>query len=234
MAPRFFLRSLCPSSRRAVAPAEPSRAPAAALRRARTLKLLLKIHWISSAICLLGILLFSVTGLTLNHATQIEARPVTVSRTAVLPAALRQQLQRIACGEGKPPAAVPAELAAWSIQAFRVDLDEAAAEWAADELYIPLARPGGDAWMRVGLDDGEVEYELTERGWIAWLNDLHKGRHTGAAWSWFIDLLAVGCLLFSLSGLLILKMHAAQRLSTWPLVGLGVLVPALIALLFIH
>src|SRR3546814_1996679 len=51
----------------------------------------------------------------------------------------------------------------------------------------------------------------TDRGWIAYLNDLHKGRHTGAAWSWFLDLFAVACLVFSLTGLVLLQMHAGQR-----------------------
>ncbi|HEX6734426.1 MAG TPA: PepSY-associated TM helix domain-containing protein [Azonexus sp.] len=230
MAPKFSFRSLCPSVRRTDADAAVSRPPAEALRRARSLKLLLKLHWISSAVCLLGMLLFSFTGITLNHAAQIEAKPVTQHRTAMLPAELLQRLQQ----DEQSSTTVPPELAAWAASTWHVGLDDAAGEWSADELYIPLPRPGGDAWLRVGLVDGDVEYERTDRGWISWLNDLHKGRHTGTAWSWFIDLFAVGCLLFSLTGLLILKAHAAQRLSTWPLVGLGVIVPVLIALLFIH
>jgi hypothetical protein len=44
------------------------------------------------------------------------------------------------------------------------------------------ARPGGDAWLRIGAG-GAAEYEITSRGAISWLNDLHKGRNTGAAWS---------------------------------------------------
>ena len=97
-----------------------------------------------------------------------------------------------------------------------------------------MPRPGGDAWLRIDRASGEAELEDTDRGWISLLNDLHKGRHAGAAWSWFIDLFAVACLLFSLTGLLILQLHAGNRPSTWPLVGLGVVLPVLLALLFIH
>jgi hypothetical protein len=39
---------------------------------------------------------------------------------------------------------------------------------------------------------------------------------------------------FSLSGLFLLQMHARQRPSTWPMVGFGVLLPLLIALLLVH
>lgn len=79
-----------------------------------------------------------------------------------------------------------------------------------------------------------AEYELTDRGLIAWLNDLHKGRHTGAAWRLFIDLFALASVVVSLSGLLILAAHAGKRAAVWPAVGLGVVVPALLAILFIH
>ena len=44
-------------------------------RRSYWLKTLHEWHWVSSAICLIGMILFSVTGFTLNHAGQIEAKP---------------------------------------------------------------------------------------------------------------------------------------------------------------
>ena len=70
------------------------------------------------------------------------------------------------------------------------------AEWSKDEVYVALPRPGGDAWLSIDLEGGEVRYERTDRGWISYLNDLHKGRNTGEAWSWFIDIFAVACLVF--------------------------------------
>ena len=81
---------------------------------------------------------------------------------------------------------------------------------------------------------GAVEFERTERGWISYFNDLHKGRNAGPAWSWFLDLFAIACLVFCITGLFLLQMHAKQRRMTWPYVGLGLIVPLLLALLFIH
>ena len=66
---------------------------------------------------------------------------------------------------------------------------------------------------------------MTDRGWIAYLNDLHKGRHTGVVWSWFLDLFAVAAMIFCLTGLLLLQLHAAKRPATWPIVGLGFVIP---------
>ena len=108
------------------------------------------------------------------------------------------------------------------------------AEWSADEVYIALPRPGGDGWMSIQRNDGRVELEQTDRGWISYFNDLHKGRNTGIWWNWFIDIFALTCLLFCITGLLLLHLHARQRAATWPIVGLGLVIPLVLALLFIH
>ncbi|MDQ0143132.1 PepSY-associated TM helix domain-containing protein [Cupriavidus necator] len=207
-------------------------------RRAFWLKHLHQWHWISSAICLIGMLLFAVTGFTLNHAGQIEARPAVQTRHAILPAPVLDKVRAAApagaarAGEAKAP--VPAVLAEWLAQALAIDASGREAEWSADEIYVALPRPGGDAWVSIALDSGEAQYERTTRGAISYLNDLHKGRNTGAAWSLFLDAFALACLVFCVTGLFLLKLHAGGRLATWPLVGLGVVVPVLLAILFIH
>lgn len=68
--------------------------PKAALNGARSfwLKQLHSWHWISAAISLVGMILFAVTGITLNHAASIPGTPVTVEQTATLPAPLVQRL----------------------------------------------------------------------------------------------------------------------------------------------
>lgn len=186
-------------------------------------------HWISSALCLAGMLLFAITGITLNHAAQIEATPRVMTQQAQLPSTLQATLQ-----EQTPTQGLPLALRQWLETELSIRLDGRDAEWSDTELYIGLPRPGGDAWLSLDIDSGVLEYESTDRGWIAYLNDLHKGRNTGMAWSWFIDVFAVLCVVFSLSGLLLLHRYAGNRPSTWPMVGLGLVLPVLLALLFIH
>ena len=207
-------------------------------QRAYWLKKLHEWHWISSAICLIGMLLFAVTGFTLNHAGQIEAKPKVETREAQLPADLLEKLQQTqkqsAQAASKDVVTLPADIDGWLAQQIKVSAKGFAVEWSEEEAYVPLPRPGGDAWLRVDMNDGAVEYETTDRGWISYLNDLHKGRHAGAAWSLFIDLFAIGCLVFCITGLLILKMHAQRRPMTWPMVGLGFVLPVLLVLLLVH
>jgi len=205
-------------------------------RRAYWLKTLHEWHWVSSAICLIGMILFSVTGFTLNHAAQIEARPAITKLNGSVDESLRAQLEKqlpaAKAQKGKAP--LPTELQRWVQENWDVDTAGRQAEWSEDEIYLSLPRPGGDALLRLNLADGEIEYERTDRGWLSYFNDLHKGRNTGTAWSWFIDIFAGAALVFSITGLFILKMHAGNRPFTWPMVGMGLVVPVLLALLFIH
>lgn len=216
--------------------ASPAAAAAAGMpgvRRSIWLRTLHQWHWISSAICLTAMLLFSITGFTLNHAAQIEAKPSVTRVKAQVPPALLPALRAYAEQHVDGEAAVPPALADWARSTFEIDLRGRSAEWSEEDAYVALPRPGGDAWLRVSLD-GKAEYELTSRGAISWLNDMHKGRNTGPAWSWFIDIFALACLVFCITGFLIMKMHAANRPSTWPVIGFGVILPAVIALLFVH
>ena len=200
-------------------------------RRSFWLRHLHQWHWISSAICLIAMLLFAATGITLNHSAQIEAHPQVSGKQAQLP---RDLLAQLGAREHKDKDVVPAPLARWLDKQFGIDVGPQPGEWSPEELYVSLPRPGGDAWLRVDLGNGKVEYEKTDRGWVSYFNDLHKGRNTGAAWSWFIDIFAVACLVFCITGLFLLQLHAGNRPVTWPLVGLGLVVPLVLAIIFIH
>ena len=202
-------------------------------RRSVLLRQLHLWHWMSAAVTLAALILFSVTGITLNHADIIPATPKTESRLFDLPDAALGELQRMAQSATKGQA-LPSAQQLMLEKAFGIDLAGRSTEWSSDEIYISMPRPGGDAWLNIDLSSGEAEYEVTSRGVVSYLNDLHKGRHTSQAWKWFIDVLAVLCLVFAVTGLLIMKLHAAQRPSTWPLVAAGLVLPILLLLLFVH
>ena len=133
-------------------------------------------HWISAAICLIGMLLFAITGITLNHASQIEAKPQVTARTAQRPR------RPAATGEGREArrrsGRCRASLRNWVARALGVPIDGRDAEWSRGDLRLAAAA-GRRCLAPIDLDTGEARYERTDRGWIAYLNDLHKGRHTG-------------------------------------------------------
>ena len=200
-------------------------------RKALWLRTLHQWHWISSALSLAGMLLFSVTGITLNHASQISSTPVVTTQEQALPDTLQTVL---AGGPTEGETALPAELRDWLDEEWSIKAGARTAEWSAEDVYLSLPRPGGDAWLSISRADGLATYEQTDRGWIAWLNDLHKGRHTGEVWFWFIDVFAAACLVFCFTGLVLLYLHSRHRPFTWPVTGLGLLLPVLLAAFFIH
>lgn len=207
--------------------------PAPRVNRARAfwLKQLHQWHWISAAVSLAGLLLFAVTGITLNHAADIPAEPVSVETAATLPAPL---LARLADFPEETTDPVPDAVARWAADALSAPIAGRPTETTPTEIYVALPRPGGDGWLTIDRTTGEALRETTTRGWVAYLNDLHKGRNTGKVWFWFIDVFAVACLVFAVTGLALLWLHAKNRRFTWPLAALGLVIPVVIALIFIH
>ena len=199
--------------------------------RAFWLKHLYRWHWVSSAACLIGMLLFASTGITLNNASSIESQPIVTTKTATIPAQLLTQIKTTPAND---KAALLNTTADWVGNAIGVDLANVTGEWSDTEVYLSLPQPGGDAWLAINRLTGEVNYEHTNRGWVSYLNDLHKGRHTGDAWSWFLDIFSMTALIFCITGMFMLHMHAGNRPATWPLVGFGLVVPLVLAILFIH
>jgi hypothetical protein len=179
-------------------------------------------------------ILFSVTGLTLNHASWVSAKPKVESHRAAMPGALRDSLRKLAADRPDPKGDLPQDAVDWLSDELSIRAAGREAEWSQDEIYVSLPRPGGDAWATLDLASGEVTHEVTDRGWISYFNDLHKGRNAGPAWSLFIDVFAIAALVFASTGLLLLKMHSTHRPATWPMVGLGLVLPLLIAMLLIH
>ncbi len=214
-------------------PSSPSRTPISRNRkkwRSWWLKQLHSWHWISAALSLVGMLLFAITGITLNHAATIGAKPVVVEKSGMLLPSLRHMLTAPRTPDTPLPAPVAKSVAA------TVGLDPAgkSVEWSDTDAYVALPRPGGDAWVSIERATGRITAETTDRGWISYLNDLHKGRNAGAAWAWFIDIFAGACILFTLTGLLLLQLHARHRPTTWPIVAAGLAIPVLLAILFVH
>ena len=111
-------------------------------RRGYWLRTLHQWHWISASICLVGMLLFSVTGITLNHAAKIEGKPEVVNVTDTVPATLLKALP--ARGEGKAP--LPVGLRGWLRDKHGIVAAEREAEWSEDEVYLSMPGPGSDAW----------------------------------------------------------------------------------------
>ena len=83
------------------------------------------------------------------------------------------------------------------------------------------------------LEDRIVEIEYQQGTLVALLNDLHKGRHSGAVWSWVIDISAIAIALLCIAGLGILLQAPRYRRGGLALFFAGTVTPWLLFVLFV-
>jgi uncharacterized protein len=156
------------------------------------------------------LLFFAVTGLTLNHAERFSARQritqikgrvksdwIKAEDAAVDKLAVVEHLRQAHGIKG-------------ALSDFRLDESEAA---------VSFKGPGYAADAFINRETGEYELTETRSGLVAALNDLHKGRDAGRAWSWLIDASAVLMTLVSLTGLVLIWFVKRRRLSGLMLAG---------------
>ena len=101
------------------------------------------------------------------------------------------------------------------------------------EMVLGYDVPAGYGTVSFYLDTATVEIERSSGSTIGILNDLHKGRHSGAVWSWIIDGSAVFMLLFAVTGLILLLQNKRFRRPGLWATFLGLLTPFLAYLCFV-
>ena len=162
------------------------------------------------------LLFFAVTGITLNHQDKFVGEPKVARLTGSIDAARLQS----APGATLDQTPIVDQLRrTHGIKAhmsdFRVDEDQVA---------VSFKGPGyaADAF----IDRKTGKYDLTESrmGMVAIINDLHKGRDSGAAWSQIIDWSAILMVLVSLTGLVLIFFLHKRLMLGLAVLGIGTLV----------
>lgn len=185
----------------------------------RFFSLMRLIHlYVSSALFIL-LVFFCFTGITLNHTEWLDGSPTQGEAFEPLPEdfPLYSEEKRFTWLE----AANDHLQQAYGLSKPR------AIEWDEEmkEVIFDYPVPAGYAAVTINYLDGSLYIDFQKGNVWHVLNDLHKGRHSGEAWSWVIDLSAVLMLVFALSGLVILYQNRSKRKAgNWLLLG-GALAP---------
>lgn len=176
------------------------------------------LHIYSSMFGLVAILFFSVTGLTLNH-------PSWTFGSLEKEETQKGTVEKAWLGDAEKE---PMKLEIVEHLRKQHGVRGAVDEFTSDETECSITFKGPGYSADVFLDRESGEYEVIQRsaGLMAVMNDLHKGRDSGKAWSLVIDISAVLLIIVSLTGIgLLLYIKRRRRnglLST--LGGLVVLV----------
>jgi uncharacterized protein len=183
------------------------------------------LHIYLSLFGLAALLFFSVTGITLNHPDWVFG---SAERTVHLEGKVEPKWLNLDAPTPAPATATasdPKDEPDPSRRVAKLEVVEhlrkahgvrgALAEFRADdrECTVTFKGPGYSADAFIDRETGS--YKLTEsyHGFIAVINDLHKGRDTGPVWSILIDASAVVMTLVSLTGLALLFWIKRRRVS---------------------
>ncbi len=171
------------------------------------------LHLYLSVISFVLVLFFAVTGLTLNHADWFDDATRTTE--------LKGRINR-AWIAGTDTNMVN-KLALVEYLRSTHQLKGSVSEFRMDDRQVSLSFRGPGYSADAFVDRSAGTYQLTETrmGFVAVVNDLHKGRDTGQGWAWVIDIAAVFMTLVSLTGLALLLVLKKRRISGlwWLLAG---------------
>jgi hypothetical protein len=161
------------------------------------------LHAYSSMICLLLVLFFSVTGLTLNHPNWTLGGHTNQAKEAgTLPATS-------VIGTTVDWLAVAEYLR--STYSLRGEVSDHQASGGLGT--ITFKGPGYLAAGSFQLDTRAYQLDIETQGYVGVLNDLHKGRDTRSSWKWLIDVSAIILVFISLSGFVLQLVLKARRRS---------------------
>jgi len=192
-------------------------------------------RWLHVYLSMLGffaLVFFAVTGITLNHPDWFyaghEARREVQGKI---------DLALLGVDSDAPDDAPDSvdKLAVVELLRDRHDLKGALSEFSVDEYQCIVVFKGPGYAADAFIDRPTGEYDLAEvrKGAVAVINDLHKGRDTGPAWSWVIDISAVVMTIASVTGVILLLFFRRRRLTGLIAAAVGTVVVILVYVLCI-
>ena len=153
-------------------------------------------RWLHTYLSMLSfaiLLFFAATGLTLNHAEWFEGRVNTTQYQGALDAAWTKAPD--------PKAVAQDKIVAYLRRTNGVKGDVSDFHVDDSQCEVLFKGPGYEADASIDRDTGKYDLRVSRSGFVAVLNDLHKGRDTGSRWSAVIDFSAILMTLVSLTGL---------------------------------
>ncbi len=163
------------------------------------------VHGWLSAFAFLTLLFFSVTGLLLNHPEWFEPAKTEQTTQLILPESVLKSIKQ----QENPSDTI----LNYVRQQQNVVGRYQSSEVMDNEVMIRLESPAGATDIWVMADTGETEITQKPASTVSMLNDLHRGKNSGLAWSWLIDISAIIVIALSLVGY-ILFLSIKTRLVT--------------------
>ncbi len=198
---------------------------------------MLWLHIYVSMFGLAAVLFFSVTGITLNHPDWFfsESEHQVQAEGQIDQKWLNAGTSSADSDHEPDPAGQVAKLEIVEHLRKTHGVRGALADFRVDdrECMVSFKGPGYAADAFIDRESGHYNLTQTEHGFIAVINDLHKGRDTGPVWSAVIDISAVVLTVISLTGLTLLFYLKLRRKPGVVVILLGAAVLVAICLYWV-
>ena len=171
------------------------------------------LHIYLSMISFVIVLFFSITGLTLNHAdyfqrnTSISQEEGTIE-TSWIDSPDTLKIKKL-------------EIVEFFRENYKVKGAVKDFRIYDTDISFTFKAPGYAADIFIDRTNAKYSIMQTNQGLMGFFNDLHKGRDTGTAWLWVIDVSAILMTIISLTGLILLLFIKKKRLAGIVLVFVG-------------
>lgn len=192
-------------------------------------------HSYSSMLVLVLLLFFAITGITLNHPDLLHSKIGQHSQQLelTLPAHLRfSSLPSTSEEQHK----IAEQFRQWLSESYQLQASVFSYQFEPEDMLLELyfKRPAGYASVIVNFSDGKAELDNEFSGYLALLNDLHKGRDAGISWLVLIDLTALACIIFALTGFYLILKQPSRRSIGNSLAMIGVFITLFAYFLSVH
>jgi uncharacterized protein len=168
------------------------------------------LHIYLSMVSFAVVFFFAATGITLNHAEWFSRQVQTKHYRGIVPPSLLHQ-----SSDQYPDKLEPDKLGIVELLRNRHKIHGSVSDFRVEDSQISISfkGPGYAADAFIDATSGNYDLAETRNGFVAVINDLHKGRDTGSVWSIVIDVSAALLVLVSLTGLVLIWFVYKRRTS---------------------
>ncbi len=173
------------------------------------------LHIYLSMISFVIVLFFSITGLTLNHADYFQKNTSITQNEGKIDSNWISATDTLKIKK--------LEIVEFFRNKYKVKGSVTDFRIYDSEISLTFKAPGYASDIFINRDDANFSLMQTNQGLMGFFNDLHKGRDTGKAWLWVIDVSAILMTIISLTGLILLLFIKKKRTAGVALLFAGLI-----------
>lgn len=163
------------------------------------------LHAYLSMFSFAALLFFACTGITLNHPAWTDG----VQKTEII----KGRVDTLWLAGNDTSVAARTEITDFFRMSHNIKARLTEFRTSAMDCSLSFSGPGYSAYAIIDRSDGTYELMVTNAGFIAAMNDLHKGKDSGKKWPAIVDLIALIMIVISLTGFIMVLYIARKKLK---------------------